>query len=346
MEAKIYPWHQENFQRLVRMRETMPHAMVFHGPEGTGIESFAVAWAKTLLCENPQAGQPACGQCSSCRWFDQGSHPDFVLLMPDALNDDEEDAPAAEEEDAPAKKAKAASKIIPINAIRQLHDFVGITTHRGGLRVILIHPVEAMTTEAANALLKMLEEPPAGTVFLLVTNQVGALLPTILSRCGKLAFPMPGREVALEWLASQEVDDAAMLLAQQGGAPLAALEASKGNANAKEQAAFLDCLSKPGLSVLLKAAEDLQKLPVKLPITWMQRWLYDLASVHLAGTVRYHPDRLEILTSLAGRLNLIKLMDLAKSVAERRRVADHPLVPRLVLEDMLIDYLKLFAKRP
>lgn len=323
----------------------MPHALIFHGPEGTGIEDFAENWAKTLLCENHQSEGYACGQCSSCRWFDQGSHPDYQRLSPDALDvsSDSETSNADTDGDDTSKKTKQPSKKIPIDAIRQLHDFVNITTHRGGFRVILIYPVEAMTVEASNALLKMLEEPPAQTFFLLVTNQLGALLPTILSRCGKLAFPLPDKAEALAWLEQQQVKDAEIWLAEQGGAPLAALKASATDLNSSEHAILLDCLALPNLANILKTAEQLQKVPVRQSVIWVQRWLYDLVSQRQADTIRYHPRHRQTIERLAVKTDLHKLLAVVKQMVDRRRTAEHPLVPRLVIEDMLIEYSKIFS---
>ncbi|MBR7069101.1 MAG: DNA polymerase III subunit delta' [Oxalobacter sp.] len=344
-EKQIYPWHQKNWLRLQKMGTSLPHALIFHGPEGTGIEDFAEIWAKTLLCENRHDESSACGRCSSCRWFDQGSHPDYQRLTPDALDPDPESGTVNSDtsEDTSNKKTKQPSKKIPIDAIRQLHDFVNITTHRGGFRVILIYPAEAMTMEASNAVLKMLEEPPANTFFLLITNQLGALLPTILSRCGKLAFPLPDKAEALAWLEQQQIKDPDIWLAEQGGAPLAALKASETDTNNNEHAILLDCLALPNLTSVLKTAEQLQKIPVKQSIIWMQRWLYDLVSKRQADTIRYHPRQHQAIERLASKADLPKLLMATKQMVDRRKTAEYPLVPRLVLEDMLLDYLKIFS---
>ncbi len=344
MGKTLYPWHQKNWQRLQKMEQSLPHALIFHGPEGTGIEDFVEILAKTLLCEHRQGQEPACDQCSSCRWFEQGSHPDYQRLTPDALDSDSDSVATDTDsgEGIASRKTKQISKKIPINAVRQLHDFVNITTHRGGFRIILIYPAETMTTEAANALLKMLEEPPEHTLFLLVTNQLGALLPTILSRCGKLAFPLPDKAEGLAWLEQQQVKDAEIWLAEQGGAPLAALRASKTDLNSKEHTVLLECLASPNLVTVLKTAEQLQRIPVRQSILWMQRWLYDLCSQHQTGIVRYHPRHQQAIRQLATKANLHQLMAVTNQMLDRRKIADHPLVPRLVLEDMLIDYLKIF----
>src|SRR5690606_27063109 len=111
------------------------------------------------------------------------------------------------------KAAKTPSKEIKIDQIRALADFMNISTHRQGMRVILLYPAEALNTAAANALLKTLEEPPPNTMFLLVSNSLDRLLPTILSRCRKFALTMPGKDEALQWLNEQGVADADAWLA-------------------------------------------------------------------------------------------------------------------------------------
>jgi DNA polymerase-3 subunit delta' len=100
-------------------------------------------------------------------------------------------------------KSKTPSKDIKIEQIRNLADFMNISTHRQGLRVVVLYPAEALNTPASNALLKTLEEPPPGTLFLLASNSLDRLLPTILSRCRKFALPMPSHEQALTWLKAQ-----------------------------------------------------------------------------------------------------------------------------------------------
>src|SRR5207247_4155502 len=109
---------------------------------------------------------------------------------------------------------------IKIYQVRELADFLNIRSHRGGLRVALVHPAEEMNINAANALLKALEEPPAGAVFLLVSHRPARLLPTIRSRCVALPVAVPPREAALRWLSGQGMPDAERWLAYAGGAPL------------------------------------------------------------------------------------------------------------------------------
>ena len=341
IDSGIYPWHKKNWQTLQGMGNKIPHALLLHGPEGTGIVDFANSFAKSLLCEHRKEEGGACGKCQSCHWFDQESHPDFRKLFPESFDNDQ-GSDAIKSEDTDSKKSKSPSKKIPIEAVRQLNGYVNITTHRGGLRIMLIYPVESMTQEASNALLKILEEPPENSLFLLVSSHIGSLLPTILSRCAKLAFPLPTQMESLEWLKEHLVDEAERWLAEQGGAPLLAKEAAEQKLNVVEHTLFLQQLCSLSDKSLLKTAEQLQKVPVRQIILWFQRWLYDLLSQSLTGCIRYYPAQSEIIRKLSGKASLGKLLEVIKQTTERKRRADHPLVQRLVMEDMLFEYNQIF----
>jgi len=191
----IYPWQEGAWQQLHRLRARLPHAILFHGPEGIGKTAFAERFAQSLLCEASAPNGHACGQCASCGWFAQYSHPDFRRVRPEALDEGEggegDDASDASDGKKAAKSAKAPSKDIKIDQIRALSDFMNISTHRQGMRVIVLYPAEALNGASANAILKTLEEPPPQTMFLLVSNSLDRLLPTILSRCRKFACQCP-----------------------------------------------------------------------------------------------------------------------------------------------------------
>lgn len=338
MSNSIYPWQQESWRQLQQLRPRMPHAILFHGAAGIGKSDFIEAFAQGLLCEAVRPDGHACGACASCGWFSQQNHPDYRRVRPEAL----EDEPAAEGEEGEgeakkAKSTKAPSKEIKIEQIRALADFMNISTHRQGLRVVVLYPAEALNMPASNALLKTLEEPPPGTVFLLASNSLDRLLPTILSRCRKFALPKPSHADGLAWLKAQGVADADSWLREQGGAPLAAMaQAESGNRDDME--ALLQLLAHPSVEGALKTADKLQKVPLSAQVSWMQRWLYDLFSYKLAGSVRYYPRYQKELASLAGKIHVSRLLAAIKGANERRATADHPLSPKLFIEDMLLDY--------
>lgn len=345
MSAVLYPWQKQAWQQLQQLRGRLPHAILLHGPEGIGKTAFAERFAQALLCEAPAADGQPCDKCDPCNWFVQYNHPDYRRLRPEALEDGdtadgEEGGDAADGKKA-GKASKTPSKEIKIDQVRALADFMNVSTHRQGMRVVLLYPAEALNTAAANALLKTLEEPPPHTMFLLVSHSLDRLLPTILSRCRKFALSLPLQEEALAWLREQGVDDADVWLAEQGGAPLAAQATAHSDVR-ETLDEFLRTLARPGTEAALKAAEKLQKAPVSDLVAWLQRWLYDVFALKMAGRIRYYPRYRKELAALAQQAQTDDLLRALKSAKDRRAIAEHPLSARLFIEDMLLDYASIF----
>lgn len=344
MTQALYPWQNAAWEQLQQLRQRLPHAILFHGSEGIGKTDFAERFAQSLLCQTPSTDGHPCEKCDPCGWFAQYSHPDYRRVRPELLDEDaagDTEEVEAGESKKTGKAVKAPSKEIKIDQIRALADFMNISTHRQGMRVILLYPAEALNTAAANALLKTLEEPPPQTMFLLVSNSLDRLLPTILSRCRKFALTMPLQEEALAWLKEQGVGDADVWLAEQGGAPLAARTLAQSEVR-ETMDEFLRMLAKPGVDGALKAAEKLQKTPVINLVAWLQRWLYDVFSLKLSGRIRYYPRYRKELAALAQQAEVSDLLRALKAIKDRRAIADHPLSAKLFIEDMLLDYSSLF----
>jgi DNA polymerase-3 subunit delta' len=343
--ASLYPWQSDAWMRLQQMQARLPHAILFQGPPGIGKLALAEQFAQSLLCEAPSATGTACGGCPSCGWFAQYSHPDYRRIRPEALEESPSDDETGEDGDAKktGKSSKAPSREIKIEQVRHLGDWINVSTHRQGKRVVLLYPAEALNTASANAILKTLEEPPAETVFLLVSHSAESLLPTILSRCHRFPLAIPSQEMALAWLKESGIADAEAWLAEQGGAPLLAYEMAQ--AESRETLdAFLSQLVQPGREAALKLAAQLQKTSAVDLVVWLQRWLNDLFSVKLAGRVRYYPRYHKQLAALATRTDVAALQRMVKALNERRAIAEHPLSARLFIEDMLLEYSALFHK--
>ena len=343
MSNTVFPWLQDSWLQLKQLRARLPHAILFYGPEGIGKSAFVESFAQSLLCEAVQTDGHACGTCASCGWFSQYNHPDYRRVRPEVLDGEDagEEGEAAEDKKT-AKASKTPSKEIKIDQIRALADFMNVSTHRAGMRVVVLYPAEALNTAAANSLLKTLEEPPEHTMFLLVSNRIDRLLPTILSRCRKFALALPAHDAGLAWLKQHNVKDADVWLSEQGGAPLAAFNAAQGDGR-ELMDEFLRALGHPGIDVALKTAERLQKHPVADLVGWLQRWLYDLLVLKSGGAVRYYPRYGKELAVLAERVNAVTLATALKAANERRAIADHPLSARLFIEEMLLEYHQLFV---
>jgi DNA polymerase III delta' subunit len=202
-----FPWQESSLRALLARRERFPHALLLAGPAGIGKSVYAQALAQGLLCESPRDGL-ACGACPACNWFSQGNHPDFRQVVPAAVEEDEAPEPAEG-----TRETDKKSLVIKVGQVREVADFMSLSTHRAGFRVLVLRPAEAMQAAAANALLKTLEEPPPTTAIVLVSDRPTRLLPTIRSRCQKLTLGMPSREAALAWLRAEGVEGAEEALA-------------------------------------------------------------------------------------------------------------------------------------
>lgn len=344
MMSELYPWQLSAWTQLQQLQGRWPHAILLHGPNGIGKTLFAEWLAQSLLCESPNTDGQACAKCISCGWFSQYNHPDYRRLRPEILETESRETDAEETAKSASKVAKAPSKEIVINQVRNLSDFMTISTHRQGRRVIVIYPAEAMNIAAANALLKSLEEPGPNTIFILVTCSVDSLIPTIVSRCRQFALSLPRSEQALSWLLQQKINKPEHYLAEQGGAPLAALAASQSE-TLDQQHEFLIHLQRPDVASALKMADKLHKISIPLLLSWMQRWLYDVFSYKLSGVIRYYPHCCKEIEVVSAAMSVSGLIALLDANTQRRAVAEHPLSAKLLLEEMLLEYIGMYSNR-
>lgn len=323
-------------------RDRLPHALLLRGRSGIGKFDFALQLTQSLLCQAPVTDGSACGVCSSCDWFAQGNHPDYRLLSP------EQDVASVDDEESIAASTKSAkkSKVIKVGQIRELSGFLELSSHRSmGLRIALIHPAEAFNLEAANALLKMLEEPPPGVIFILVSHQPQRLLPTIMSRCQKIDMPVPDIEVALQWLQQQGLKDAEQQLHYAGGSPLTALKESEAGSSRQLQDIWQMLLRGARLDPFT-AATLCVALGMEVATHVLQKWIYDLMNCRLTGEVRYHAEHSGALQAMAKSVDLGLLLDFQRKLDEARKAANHPLNQELQLESLLLQYTQLFLSRP
>ncbi len=354
MAGQVHPWQTGLWQRALDRAGRLPHALLFAGPEGGGKRDFAEALAARLLCAQPGPGGHACGQCESCVWRLAGNHPDLLRVIP-AADQEERSEEGADKDSAKDKdKEKAASRQIRIEQIRDLQQALTTGGHRGGARVVILDPAEAMNPFTANALLKLLEEPTTQTVFLLISSHPRRLLPTIRSRCQTWTFPRPPAEAAAAWLAADGNRDAPALLAFVGGMPLAAKALAEVGGAALLQRFVNDISSLPQRSALhlagdwetwIKSKEaQASGLSLATLADWLQRWVADLVSLRLGGPVRFFPAQQGTLANLAQRLGVDGALACYNEVTQSRRVSQHPLNARLFLEDMLLRYARSLSR--
>ncbi|WP_095143732.1 DNA polymerase III subunit delta' [Pseudomonas sp. Irchel s3b6] len=327
--AEAYPWQDSLWQQLAG-RAQHAHAYLLHGPAGIGKRALAERLMARLLCQRPE-GLDACGQCKSCLLLKAGSHPDNYILEPEE-----------------------ADKAIKVDQVRELVSFVVQTAQLGGRKVVLIEPAESMNINAANALLKSLEEPSGDTVLLLVSHQTSRLLPTIKSRCVQQACPLPSEAMSLAWLATAlpgcSEDERVELLTLAAGSPLAAVTLQAQGVR-EQRALVVD-----GVKKLLKQqqsptqlAEGWNAIPLLLLFDWFCDWsnlilryqlTQDEAGLGLA-------DMRKVVQYLAQKSSKDKVLTIQDWIlAQRQKVLSKANLNRvLLLEALLVQWTGLPGQR-
>ena len=183
--------YDQNISLLRRALSTgkLSHAYLFNGIDNSGMKEVAIALVEAIFCN----GTDGCGACPSCRKIAGLRHPDLHLLQPDGA-------------------------FIKIDQIRELQKELSYRPFEAPKKACIIEDADKMNPSAANAFLKTLEEPPGDAILILMTTQVNAVLPTILSRCQQLRFPsLPTETIASQLRDKGADDDSARIAAALAG---------------------------------------------------------------------------------------------------------------------------------
>lgn len=317
----IYSWHQAVWSRLqgAGADGRLPHALLFSGAEGCGHEALMQSLVKSLLCLTPVTGEAgqACGVCRSCQVFESGAHPDYKFIA------------------VPVDK-----QVISVDQIRGLNHFLELSRSYSPSRVVLIHEADRMNVNAANSLLKSLEEPSSDTHILLFSSGASTLLPTIRSRCQQIRLPLPTPEQALAWLGAQSLtQNPELLLRLAGGRPLSALDLDSGELIAARklwQQQLLSVISRD--KSIAEIGSEWAKQSKGQLLDWQLSTIHIALRQSMAGTGGAEPesDVSAMHKVLSGR-NLWALYD---QLLEMKGLATHPLNNQLFAENMLSLWLK------
>jgi DNA polymerase-3 subunit delta' len=257
----VFPWLDGTFKKLSNRiaADKLHHALLIQGPSGLGKANFALELAQLLLCK-ARKGEKVCGVCQSCLLNAANNHPDLHVVESD--------------------------KQIGVDQIRDAIKTLVSSAHMSGAKVLIIYHAHTMTESSANALLKTLEEPTANTFLLLTTDKPERILPTIRSRCEKLALPLPDLDTTIAWVKTQydaEIDiNFAKLFSAR---PLALF------AELQEEQSFTYETYSTGLESLLQGQTSATQLAMDWQdnadkvLKWTQYWARQQCTEQLSETV-------------------------------------------------------------
>ena len=328
-----YPWQQHSWELLQQYRESdrLPHGLLFNGPAECGKKHFAQRFAEAVLCtanrseHGAQHHGKACGKCHSCLLLAAGNHPDLVLLEP-----------------------QEEKKTIQVDAVREFIQDATLTPQISDRRVCLIMPADVMTSEAANSLLKTLEEPASNNHMILVTEHATHLPATIRSRCQIVYLPLPTQQLSLQWLQQQQPQQQwEELLNSAAGAPLRALSFEKSDIMHRRQQLFDSFAALiSGQQLPLAAVTVWNEEGSEMLLKWLYEWTLDLLRGRETGVENMRgllPGR--DLSNLIPSLDARKLIALIEQlVSLNRGVEERNLNRQMQLEALAVSYTGLRSR--
>lgn len=324
---------------------TVPHALLFTGIEGVGKQSVAVTFAMACNCagenfENEPEGEinraannhsakirprisNPCGICRSCRKIESDNHPDIIRVRP-------------------------SGAFIKIDQIRALCQTLAMKPYEAGMRVVLIFDAQTMNPSAGNALLKVLEEPPAGTILILLASHSSDLLPTIVSRCRHIRFNPISRAIMESILVHNyglDSGDAKMVASMACGSLSRALRMYRANWISRRNWLIkeLDALSSGPISRLLAFGEQLAKNKDALPdsLEVMKSWLRDIAIGRLYPEKIIHQDRAESLHRISQKMSMASLLSKIETIQSTQNSIQSGTNVRLAMEAMILNLSRI-----
>jgi len=272
------PWLLDHWQDVYRRHEQqrLPHALLFTGMVGIGKKQFVRFVAESLLCRDCSPATGACGQCDACAQIQAGAHPELKVLDPEG-----------------------AAMLIKVDAVRDLVVWLQLSAPPNQYRVALLDTSDAMNRNAANSLLKTLEEPGERAVLILAADKPGSLPATVRSRCQCTALTLRDQESAISWLNEHGVIDAKEQLAHAGVGPLALVARNSDAWQASRQA-----LQKAWRDLFLmrasvgKIVDSVSDLPTTECLSHFSHWAMLANKKHLNLPIGADPATIELVSEV------------------------------------------------
>ena len=337
----ILPWHNPDWRRIVDALVTIHHGILLQGLPGTGLREFSIELSRILLCEKPDYDAATwCDNCQNCRLFGAGTHPDFHLLSSERESTQSRiqliKAYSNRYQDAKERDKKARpGRVIPVDQVRALTGHFSTHSHISSRRVALIIPADRLNINAANALLKLLEEPPAGTVFILATAQPSRLPATVISRCISVKLSTPSRQDSIDWLLQWLPDsecEQALWLAD--GAPVTAkalYESGELETRTRVLQGFHQIIT--GRLTPLQLTQQVMKLEFEDFLVWIQQFIVESVKWKETGSPPYWDKENGFGPLIVSTERLFGLYD---RIGFYRRISRGNLNEQLAIEDLLL----------
>jgi len=337
----LYPWHKQSWQRINQARQSdhLAHAILISGQEHTGKSDFANRLVKSLLCEASQfknneltqtpqidaCHQCPCNKCRGCKTFEADSNPDYLHIK--LLEDKQQ---------------------ISIDQIRAMNAFLNLSRSFKAYQVVLISEAERMNQNAANSLLKSLEEPADNSVIILLTSQLSAMLPTIKSRCQMMHLPMPDKQQSIDWLQSKtgKLSEFKEELEISHNRPLAALKVDDELIQNREMLLedIVNIIQEK--SAITEIAKKWQKHDREVLIDWQIGWLYQLLKMppktdsNDSRTGKSDTEKSINLVTLKDFILDLQLWDIYDQLLKQKQLVHTSVNPLIFLENMLSLWLQ------
>ena len=322
-----YPWQMDQWLRLLHQRQgdRLPHALLLFGQPGLGLNHFATCFVQSIFCHHPDDQGVACGGCAACQQYSQGVHPDFKRV----------------------NTLEEKTRIV-VDQIRELSGFLELTSAAAGSKAIIISPADSMNLNAANSLLKTLEEPPGNTHIVLVVHHLNRLPATVKSRCQIFGFAKPGKKAGLEWLESRGHQQADRLLQLAQGAPCLAESFDNEGSYPRYQAVVEGALGMlSGKNTAFQLRKNWSGCGIEELVFWSMGVIRDCIRAVSGLPVVYFENSLYFtpLRNLAVLLDLSQLFRVHDHLAQLGEVLAHPLNKELLVDDVILAWQSIGSRR-